>query len=789
MITTAKRFTLISRCFCLAATALLVSFSVRAAVIKFEAETGVLGSDYAVTNDGSATYIAIRSNSTGESPGSTARVATFTVTFPAAGTYDLYARVRVGSGGADDDSFFYGNGFGTKSPSTAADWIRMNSLNVGGYTNPGDAVSGTGSAGIGVWKWINLSEFANSSSEAGITFTVTSGNLTQTFQIGAREDGFDVDAIVFGTSSYVFAVTNLDAGTDGSPPVTTPGACSVNWNNTYQIIDGFGASSAWRSTWSSSVADMFFSTNTGIGLSLLRTRIAPGATTVENSIMQMARDRGARVWSAPWSPAVQFKSNTNVNGGSFLGNAANYEAYARQLAGYVVNMKNQYNVTLYALSIQNEPDANVTTYESCKWTAQQIHDFIPYLASTLAASNVAATRILLPESQNWTDPQGLRLTAVNDPSVASLVGIIANHNYVPDNNNGDQTVPAAITNYGKALWQTEVSTFDAFDSSMADGIYWAWRIHAFLTVAQLNAWHYWWLSAAGTDNSGLASNGDVLAKRGYVLGQYSRFVRPGFYRIGVVTNLGTAMVSAFKDPATGRFAIVAINSGSTIIDQTFSLTNFGAVSSVTPWITSSSLSLASQTAVAVTNGSFGYLLPEMSVVTFVGQSLPNTAPTLASVPDQTINAGMTLVITNTASDPDVPAQVLTFSLVASPPGPTLISSNGVFTWRPPVNQANTTNLVTLAVTDSGSPPLSDTNSFLVTVNPLNPPVFSSISGGDGQFTFVINGDAGPDYSLLTSTNLLDWEVSLTTNSPALPLTLVVTNQVEPERFYLIQLGP
>jgi glucuronoarabinoxylan endo-1,4-beta-xylanase len=789
MIAHSKTFARLPQCFCLGAAALLVPFSARADGIKLEAETGVLGSDYAVTNDGSATYIAIRSNSTGESPGSTARVATFTVTFPAAGTYDLYARVRVGSGGADDDSVFYGNGFGTKSPSTAADWIRMNSLNVGGYANPGDVVSGSGTAGIGMWKWINLSEFANGSSEAGITFAVTSGNLTQTFQIGAREDGFDVDAIVFGTSSYVFAVTNLDAGTDGSPPVTTSGACLVNWNQTYQVIDGFGASSAWRSTWSSSVADMFFSTNTGIGLSLLRTRIAPGATTVENSIMQMARDRGARVWSAPWSPATQFKSNTNVNGGNFVGNAANYQAYANQLAGYVVNMKNQYNVTIDALSIQNEPDANVTTYESCKWTAQQIHDFIPYLASALAASNVAATKILLPESQNWTDPQGLRLTAMNDPSVASLVGIIANHNYVPDNNNGDQTVPAAINNYGKALWETEVSTFDAFDSSMADGIYWAWRIHAFLTVAQLNAWHYWWLSAAGTDNSGLASNGDVLAKRGYVVGQYSRFVRPGSYRLGVVTNLGTAMVSAFKDPVTGRFAIVAINSGSTVIDQTFSLTNFGAVGSVTPWITSSTLSLAGQTSVTVTNGSFEYLLPEMSVVTFVGQSLPNTAPTLASVPDQNINAGVTLVITNTASDPDVPAQVLTFSLITSPPGSTLNSSNGIFTWRPPVNQADTTNAVTVSVTDSGSPALGDINSFLVAVNPLEPPAFSSITAGDGQITLVINGDFGPDYSLLTSTNLVDWEVLLTTNSPALPLTLVITSQVEPGCFYRVRLGP
>src|SRR5262249_27317447 len=154
------------------------------------------------------------------------------------------------------------------------------------------------------------------------------------------------------------------------------------------------ASSAWRSTWSSSVANMFFSTNTGLGLSLLRTRIAPGGTTVENSIMQMARDLGARVWSAPWSPApaAQFKTAnplgaTNVNGGGFAGNPANYQAYANQLAGYVANVKNTYGVNLYAISVQNEPNFNTTNYESCVWTAQQIHDFVPYLSAALTASN------------------------------------------------------------------------------------------------------------------------------------------------------------------------------------------------------------------------------------------------------------------------------------------------------------------------------------------------------------------------------------------------------------------
>ena len=226
---------------------------------------------------------------------------------------------------------------------------------------------------------------------------------------------------------------------------------------------------------------------TSIGLSLLRTRIAPGGTTVENSIMQLAQARGAKVWSTPWSPAANFKSNGNVDGGSFVGNAANYQAYASQLAAYVVSMKNLYGVNLYALSVQNEPDANVTTYDSCNWTGQQIHDFIPYLSSALVASNQASVKIILPESQNWSDPSNLQGLSLSD-STSNLVSIVADHNY--DGANGPLSL--VKNSHGKALWETEVALLSGNDSSIANGVYYAGRIHQFLTSAQVNAWLSFW---------------------------------------------------------------------------------------------------------------------------------------------------------------------------------------------------------------------------------------------------------------------------------------------------------
>src|ERR1041384_6074694 len=140
----------------------------RAALISFEAESGGLGSDFMVASNNSTNYITITTDIVNaEYPGNANRVATYTVTFPAAGTYNFYARVRVGPGNGSDDSFFYANGFGAKSPTTSNDWIRVNGLSSGGFTNPGDTVTGSGTAGIQVWKWMNLSQFANSQSEGG----------------------------------------------------------------------------------------------------------------------------------------------------------------------------------------------------------------------------------------------------------------------------------------------------------------------------------------------------------------------------------------------------------------------------------------------------------------------------------------------------------------------------------------------------------------------------------------------------------------------------------------------
>jgi hypothetical protein len=165
------------------------------------------------------------------------------------------------------------------------------------------------------------------------------------------------------------------------------------------------------------------------------------------------------------------------------------------------------------------------------------------------------------------------------------------------------------------------------------------------------------------------------------------------------------------------------------------------------------------------------------------------APTLAPVNDASVNPGQTLTFTNFATDND-PSRTLTFSLGPAPVGASITPTTGIFHWRPPVSAAGTSNLVQIVVSDDSSPPLTDSNSFGVFVNGLGPVALTPLGYSNGQFTLSIDGPAGPDYVVESSTTLLDW-IRLATNTPtALPFGFTDTNGLHtPYHFYRVQLGP
>ena len=104
----------------------------------------------------------------------------------------------------------------------------------------------------------------------------------------------------------------------------------------------------------------------------------------------------------------------------------------------------------------------------------------------------------------------------------------------------------------------------------------------------------------------------------------------------------------------------------------------------------------------------------------------NQPPVLAAISNKTIMAGNTLTFTATATDPDVPAQTLTFSLDPGAPAGATITAGGIFSWPVPVNQIAPVS-ITVRVTDSGTPALSDAKSFtvFVLIHETGPPVITN----------------------------------------------------------------
>jgi glucuronoarabinoxylan endo-1,4-beta-xylanase len=138
----------------------------------------------------------------------------------------------------------------------------------------------------------------------------------------------------------------------------------------------------------------------------------------------------------------------------------------------------------------------------------------------------------------------------------------------------------------------------------------ATTIHNDLTKANLNAWHIWWLyNASGNGGCLYDTSTKVWTKRLWVLGNYARFVRPGYMRVSTSGTVPSGvLVTAYQNPADGTVVVVAINSN----------TAATPLSLYVSWVTSATDSLASKSAITVSNARFSATLDPQSVTTFVG---------------------------------------------------------------------------------------------------------------------------------------------------------------------------
>ena len=306
-----------------------------------------------------------------------------------------------------------------------------------------------------------------------------------------------------------------------------------------------------------------------------------------------------------------------------------------------------------------------------------------------------------------------------------------------------------------------------------------------------------WLDYDSDSFLGSGSDGPVV----YAMQMLRHLCNPGDAFVKATSGTSTLRVQAVARQ-DGNLGILLINESmniSQLVNLTISNANLNATGTVyqfgtnnwsgTDYTSEVPSSGPGSNSISSVGNTFSATLPAYTMDVLVIPVLSNTPPVLAAISNYTVNVGQTVAFTASATDSNQPPPTLTFSLLSAPTNATLNTNSGAFSFRPLVSQANTTNRISLEVTDSENPPLSATESFTVTVNPLTLPQVSSVGWSNGQFVLQVGGQNGPDYGIQTSTNLTQWSMVFTTNSPAMPFIWQNVAATNAAGFYRIVVGP
>jgi hypothetical protein len=326
------------------------------------------------------------------------------------------------------------------------------------------------------------------------------------------------------------------------------------------------------------------------------------------------------------------------------------------------------------MSLANEPEfASCGTAEPCNgtystaiYTAKEMVDFVKVAGPMLKAKGV---KVIAPETSEWNHlwgnqsacgsvPSGLKSSdplkcgcfisnSTTPSATCAAAASVACSSACTSSGNGydyghalhaDATAWANLDIIGtheydsqtafpwpsdfakdKEVWMTEMAGVKWWAqqgpiNDISDGIVVAQWIHSALVTGEASAWLWWWYPGQGDNEGLLAQGGDT--KRHYTLGNFSKFVRPGYVRVNV-SGAAPANVLLSAYSGSNTVVVVAINSGTTTVSVPLSVAGGTAPASCTPWLTSANANLVSQTAVAVTGGAFSASLAGSSVTTFV----------------------------------------------------------------------------------------------------------------------------------------------------------------------------
>jgi glucuronoarabinoxylan endo-1,4-beta-xylanase len=371
----------------------------------------------------------------------------------------------------------------------------------------------------------------------------------------------------------------------------------IDLSGTQQVIRGFGGVNmpGWPAVGDMTpeqVQTAFGSGNGQLGFTILRVRISFDSSefSLEVPTAKLVASLGSIIIASPWTPPAWMKSNKNIVGGTLDTNY--YSAYANHLKSFADTMSNN-GVTLHAISIQNEPEVSVS-YESCHWNASQMLNFIKNNSPAIGADIIV--------DENGAFNHTITDAILNDPAAAANISIIGGHIY------GSEPAPYPLAAAkGKELWMTEHLVLDtSWTASLGTGK----EINDCMN-AGMNAYIWWYIRRY----YGPMRDDGTISKRGYVMSQYARFVRPGYTNVSATAAPQSYIdVTAYTNGS--KVVIVALNRNSSPRGQTFVIQN-GSVSIFTPYVTSSTQNCVQGSDITVSGNSFSVDLAASSITTFV----------------------------------------------------------------------------------------------------------------------------------------------------------------------------
>jgi O-glycosyl hydrolase len=309
-------------------------------------------------------------------------------------------------------------------------------------------------------------------------------------------------------------------------------------------------------------------------------------------------------------------------------------------------VKTNAGVDLYGMSPANEPEfASCGTAKPCNgnyptmlFAADEAVAFVKVVGPKLHALS-PAVKVMTPEPSEWihlwtnnsapgsTNPlnaQGYDYghALSKDTTAWAQVDVVGVHEY---DSQVAEPWPSDVPQT-KPIWQTEMSGVkwwpeEGPSSDINNGVVVAGWIHDAIVNGPASAWLWWWYQAQSTDdNEGLVLKNGTVAKRLYTLGNFSKFIRPGYTRVDISGAAPSGVeLSAYKNPSDGTVVVVAINAGTSPVSMPIGIAGGTAPSQVTPWLTSANDDLASKAALPLSSSSFTATLDGKTVTTFVGK--------------------------------------------------------------------------------------------------------------------------------------------------------------------------